>query len=225
MILYTNATQTKYYRLPADLDLSDGDFTLLDSAGNERLVDEQAVAPYEVSEDEVKAHLKVQAGAAFDQLKASLLGSVQLKLAEARQEVAAQREAREATGDPEWAQKLLGFSAQHLADDPQVGKDWLRSVLDGAKTVLEGAASSDPAEQQAARDVMDGLRGRLTAAGIEANERMTEIPDQLRDNVLNRNPQERADDLNGLATELEAAAAKWGTALRAQAVSLQDDEA
>ncbi len=223
MNLYTNITQTKYYLIPTDLDLPTGDFVLRDSAGNEWLVDEQAVAEYEVGEDEVKAHIKAQARAAFGQLKESLLGSVQMGLTQARQEMAAQREAREAAADPEWVKKLLGFTADELAENPQVGEDWLRGVLDGVKTVLEGAASSDADEQQVAREVMDGVRARFTAAGIETNERMMQLPDQLQENVFNRDPSERANSLTELANQLEQTAIQWGKVLRAEADNLKKD--
>ncbi len=224
MNLYTSTLQTKYYLIPNDLDLPDGDFAIRSASGEEQFVAENAISQFEVNEEAIKTHLKAEMGTALDQVKESLVGSVQLGLAKARQEIATQREVQAAEDNqPEWLETLLGFTTDEIKDNSQLGEDWLQGVLDGVKTVLEGAASSDPAEQQAAREVMSEVRTRFSEAGIDTTERIAQLPDQLRDTVFNRDPQERADELTGLAAQLEQAASRWGTALRAEAAALKNE--
>ncbi|MCB0208681.1 MAG: hypothetical protein KDJ52_05110 [Anaerolineae bacterium] len=120
-------------------------------------------------------------------------------------------------------ENLFGFTIDEVKNNPQVGEAWLRSVLDGAKTVLEGSASTSAEEREAARDIMRQVRTRFEAAGIRTNATMEQLPDRLAANVFHRDQEKQAEDLSDLASQLEQTVAKIGTALRTEAERLKTE--
>lgn len=74
---WTTPDRARHFILPDDAALAPGAFALRTSTGRERSVDEAAVAPYEVSEDEARAWATEQLGQAFGEIRGQTLDFVQ----------------------------------------------------------------------------------------------------------------------------------------------------
>lgn len=86
---WTDAARTRHFIVPDEAELAPGPFALRTAAGRERSVDESAVAPYEVTEEEAREWAREQLGAVFGELRGQTLDFVarlKQKTAEMREE-------------------------------------------------------------------------------------------------------------------------------------------
>lgn len=86
---WTTQDRARHFIVPDEAELAPGPFALRTAAGRERTVDESAVAPFEVTEEEARAWAKEQLGAVFGELRGQTLGFVEQlrqKTAELREE-------------------------------------------------------------------------------------------------------------------------------------------
>jgi hypothetical protein len=74
---WTDAARARHFIIPDDAVLAAGDLALRTATGRERSVDESAVAPFEVAEEEAHAWAKEQLGAVFGELRGQTLGFVE----------------------------------------------------------------------------------------------------------------------------------------------------
>lgn len=90
-LLYTTPDRARHFLVPEAADLPEGDLALRTASGRERDVDPEAVAPYEVTEDEAKAWLKDQVSDLLGEARSGILGFV----GRLQRKTAAMREERE----------------------------------------------------------------------------------------------------------------------------------
>jgi hypothetical protein len=126
---WTDAGRARHFIIPDDAELAPGGFVLRTSTGKERSVDESAVAPYAVSEEEAHAWAREQLTAVFGEMRQQTLGFVdrlRQKTAELRAEnrrtweqavADAPPEVREAGAHLRDMLKDLGAALQQAARD------------------------------------------------------------------------------------------------------------
>lgn len=125
--IWTTLDRRRYFLLPEDANLPGGALQLRTSTGRQIEVDEEATAPYEVSEEEAKAWLKAQLGEVLGEAKTKLTGFVE-RLREKTAELRAENEAAWAEGDADkppgpgrQAAERLGAFLQDLGTAIQKG--------------------------------------------------------------------------------------------------------
>ncbi len=223
-ILYINSTQTQYYLIPADLPLPEGDLMIRNTTGEERLVDKTSVSAFEISAEDAQQHIQDKMSQGLEQTKNAFVDFLRLAAQEAQK-----RKETQAVQPPRPPSKLLtsllGFTPDELRQDPNVVKEKLGHVFANIKTVLEGAASDDPAQQEAARAQMRSLRVKLEEHDIQTNQTMEQIPDKLRDEYFSKKQEEllrrNAAELEKFAAQINQAATSAEQGLRQQAVQLK----
>lgn len=148
---WTTQDRTRHFIVPDDAELAPGGLALRTSTGRERTVDEAAVLPCEVTEEEARAWAKAQLGEVFGEIREQTLGFVE----RLRQKTAAMREENRRTWE------------QAVADAPPEVREaggHLRDLLKDLGATLRQAArehgagsppSGDPAADPAARPASD----------------------------------------------------------------------
>jgi hypothetical protein len=72
MVLWSNQDRTRFFLILDDQLLPSGDFLLRTLTGREQCVDEAALAPYEVSEEQAKEWLKGEFGKMLDSARGAV---------------------------------------------------------------------------------------------------------------------------------------------------------
>lgn len=200
--LYTNMTKTEYYLIPTGQSLGTGDFTIRTLAGEEKKVEEGDLTAFTISEEDAKKHIATLVGDGVEQLKTVFGGALEMF----RQDFEAQRAARKNKEDV--ITSLLGYNEEDLQKNPRLAEDTLRNFFQGVQTIFEGTASQDPTRQEEARQQMRDFRAKLDAAGVETNDKMEILSDQLREQFFVKDPNEditaRTATLEKLAEQLKS---------------------
>jgi hypothetical protein len=157
MNLHTTPDRSRYFLVPEDAELPPGELTVRtfvgqERPGRERSVDEAAVSPYEVSEEEARAWVKEELGDVFGQVRETVLGFTERlkeRTAELREEN--RRVWDEAAEDPE---------LQDAADRIRGGLKDLGSALRRlAKEGMERAESAREGSPDAPSEEGEGEAG------------------------------------------------------------------
>lgn len=154
---WTTQDRARHFIIPDDAELAPGELALRTATGRERSVEESAVAPFEVTEEEARAWAKEQLGAVFGELRGQTLDFVQ-KL---RQKTAEMREENRRTWE------------QAVADAPPEVREagsQLRDMLKDLGATLRRAAREHGYDPDAAdsADAAPSATSSTSAASVEA---------------------------------------------------------
>lgn len=191
-ILWTNTDQSRYFLVPEGQELAEGPFALRTFSGEERSVDEAALAPFEIDEEQAKAHSVAQveqvaanARDAFSNYLNLLADRADALVAErAAQQEATQGAVKQESEPPipmsaDLVYDLLGLSPQD-GDNPEKVEEQLGNLLEGIKTFVQGVTSEDPTDVEPAREQMRAMRDKFDAHGVGTTDQMETLPDRLR---------------------------------------------
>ena len=223
--LWSDLTKTRHFLIPDSENLASGDFALRTVTGRQQEVDPDALAPYEVSQEEAKEWLKGQFGQVMEQAKGALLEALR-PLQEPRYRPPRRRQPRapSGAGSAQPSPVLTLFAAlsgepvERLKSDPEAVTRGLRHVVDELGAIVEDAAARDEARLETAKERVRGLRAMLNLHGIPVSDKVDALPDRLRQ--LQRAaeaPEQRAASaaaLEALAQGLEEMAGKAAERLR-----------
>ncbi|MCP4535605.1 MAG: hypothetical protein GY832_00490 [Chloroflexi bacterium] len=222
--LWTNNGQTKYYLIPPDQLLPDGDFTIRTSTGQEQAVDATAAAIFEITKEQAEQHIQSQMDQALEGVKDVLGDFMGMMQQEAKQRAATQAEPPLRV-TPGLVTDLIGFTADELRAKPEILEERVNDFFGGIKTFLQSVTSENPAELEPARDQMRSLRATFEKHGVETNEAMEQLPDKMRTAYLSADREESlkssAAELEKLAELITQTAASASQQLQASADDLQ----
>jgi hypothetical protein len=189
--LWTNTDQSRYFLVPESQELAEGSFTLRTFTGEERSADEAALAPFEISEEQARAHSVAQveqvaanARDAFSNYLNLLADRAEAMTAERAAEQEAAQDAKQEAEPPipmsaDLVYDLLGLSPQD-GDNPEKVEEQLGNLLEGIKTFVQGVTSEDAADVEPAREQMRAIREKFEAHGVGTADQMETLPDRLR---------------------------------------------
>lgn len=149
----------QYFLLPRHYVSPPGSLVIMEQFGTRLSVDPDAVAPFEMTEDQARRWAKDQLGRTLEELKEGL----DEKLGELRQKVEAikrQPVSEGTTVTPEAPAALL-------------------SLLTQLPGVIGQSLSGDDTRVENARKAMADLQQRLKKTGIDLDDRFTRFPDRL----------------------------------------------
>ena len=78
--LWVNANQSKYFLIPINEIIPDGNFLILTILGEEKNVDINAITPFEITEIEAKQYLETQIQQGLEDVKIPLVEIIQSSL-------------------------------------------------------------------------------------------------------------------------------------------------
>jgi hypothetical protein len=189
--LWTNTDQSRYFLVPESQELAEGSFALRTFSGEERSVDGAALASFEITEEEARAHSVAQveqvaanARDAFSNYLNLLADRAEAMAAERAAEQEAAQDAKQEAEPPipmsaDLVYDLLGLSPQD-GDNPEKVEEQLGNLLEGIKTFVQGVTSEDAADVEPAREQMRAIRNKFDAHGVGTTDQMETLPDRLR---------------------------------------------
>ena len=80
--LWVNANQSKYFLIPINEIIPDGNFLILTILGEEKSVDINAITPFEITEIEAKQYLETQIQQGLEDVKIPLVEIIQSSLSQ-----------------------------------------------------------------------------------------------------------------------------------------------
>ena len=209
--LFANDTHDRFFYVPVDIELEDGEFTIGTLTGQIKQVSESAVAAYEVDEALAKdiasgvvKNVAETAGrfmtSAGEFLRDMASGEVPPLQAERR----AKRESNVA--------EFLGITGEQLRNDPQAVLDGIKSIGKGLKTALEQSVSDNPVTVEGARERMEAFADYAREElAVNLGENPADYPKKLSD--ILHNPELEAsvrastERLRHLAQQIRSASA------------------
>jgi hypothetical protein len=144
-ILFTTPAQDRFFLVPAERTLPEGDLRLTSLDGEDRRVDPDAAAPYEVSGSEAEAHVRTQAQRALDDVAETVARALGM--------------AGRRPPDLQALAERLGVRG----GDRKATEAAIRGLAEDMQVVTAAVASGDPAALEAAR-------ARLQARGIDVGD-------------------------------------------------------
>lgn len=233
--LWSDEARTRHFVLPADTNLPTGSFVLRTVTGKQRQVDPDAVAPFEVSQQEAKDWVKAEFGLVLGQAKTALADALR-PLQEPRHRPPRRR--RPAPSGEEGGQSgsvlalfaaLTGEPVERLRSDPEAVTRGLRRLTDEFGAIVGDATALEETRLDTAKDRVRGLRAALNRHGIPVSAKVEALPDLLRQiQRAAEAPEQRAASaaaLDALAQGIEEAAGKAAEGLRRLADEFRTDPA
>ena len=80
--LWINANQSKYFLIPMNENIPDGDFLVFTILGEEKSVDINAIIPFEITETEAKQYLETEIQQGLEDVKIPLTEIIQSSLSQ-----------------------------------------------------------------------------------------------------------------------------------------------
>jgi hypothetical protein len=157
--LWRTDASDRYFLIPDGQASVGGPLGLRSLSGTVMNTSTEAVAAYEITEEQARRWAKDQLGQTLDELK----DGIDERLGELRQ-------------------KLDDFNRTPVTSKTTITPDAATAVLDLLKEfprVVARSLSADPARLEAARTTMSALQERLRAAGIDVDDRFGAFPERL----------------------------------------------
>jgi hypothetical protein len=143
--LWSDAAHTRRFIIPDGAELPPGEFAIRTAGGRAASVDEAAVLPYEVSEDEARVWAKEQLGGVLGELRGRTVSFVE----DLRRRTAEMREENRAA----WEKGLAGASPEVRDAAARLG-DRLRDLGEALRRAARehGSAAPPPATDDASAE-------------------------------------------------------------------------
>lgn len=203
--VYTNSSQDRFFQLPKDAELAEGDLLLRSLKGDKRMVDAQAALAFEVDEATAKDLVK-QEVRAFTKNAATALSTLGDVLRSASNKELPTPSADQTPPENVLA-GALGVTPDQLRNDPSAVKMGLTSVLQGLAQAVQDAASSSAVDKEKTEA---RLRTVAQALGADApdtsvvRESMQKLSASLNDPTLSAKIREASANIEQAAETLKA---------------------
>jgi hypothetical protein len=173
-----DSTQTRYFLIPVNHELIEGEFILQMLDGTERKVDFSELASFEVTEAVAAAYLGAKASDVLDQIgdaSTNLLDSVSQPAS-----VPAQRlKGTQSTISSVAA--LLGITPAVLQQDSTSTQAGLRELLSHIKAELSQITIDGARASEASRSQLNALQETLQSRGVDISKALENLPATLRE--------------------------------------------
>jgi hypothetical protein len=214
--LWINATRTRYFLIPDDQEIRNGDFILYTLTGDEKKVDPAALESFEIAQEEANSHLQTEMSKAMEQAKSAITNLLTFgtQAGSHKAPSAPSPAANQTQEGLNIISALLGVPPEELQNNPEAAKDSLGKLLLGLKTIVEGATTQESEQIEYLRTQMQTMQERLEEQGIKFEAGLEELPEHLRDWYLSTNHQqnlkEMSSGLREFADQLDQLLAETG---------------
>ncbi len=194
--LWTNSNRSRYFLIPDDQELPDGDFILCTLKGHEKKVDYIALNSFEITDSEAKAYLQAEMNQAMEEAKNAFASFMSFS-AEATQEAPSNPTSSfdQTSSYQNIIFALLGVTLEELQNNPESAQTAFIKVYTELKELLGESTSQSPAQVDTARERVRSLREMLQAQGINVSEGLEELPDKIREVFSSRNIEQYVQEI------------------------------
>ncbi|MFN5592136.1 MAG: hypothetical protein ACK482_01575 [Aphanizomenon sp.] len=170
--LWVNANQSKYFLIPINEIIPDGNFLILTILGEEKSVDINAITPFEITEIEAKQYLETQIQQGLEDVKIPLVEIIQSSLLQKTQ----------IANDEEFIidliSKLTNASPGEIKNNPELAKLGLEKFMQQFKEILDNSLTDNSQLEQSHQQIQP-LQDVFTEHGIDMGDLLTKFPENL----------------------------------------------
>ena len=191
-VIYCDSTHTWFFLIPEQADLPDGDFTIISLIGREMQVDPWAVEPYAVPRAMAEDYLSQQMRQGFDQMMESVTSFWRTVRDNRSQEE--RPNADETRWNVDFLADLFDQPPEAVRPDAEAAKQGLQDLFVAGATFFERVKSGDEEQLAAARQQVAEFADLLHRHGVQVDEAICDLPNQLAAVYINSQDEpERAD--------------------------------
>ena len=182
--LWTDISKTRYFLIPDDISLPNGDFLIRTTTGKKCQVDLEAVKEFEITKEEANAWLKDQFKTVMGQLKTGLKASLfssssqNDSVNENKQHKADSAENKKsATPGLDLLADITGTPRKRMDNNYSAIGQALKAYLKDMTSTVADAVSGEPEQQESAREKMNAWRETLRKHDIKVPDAKENKPD------------------------------------------------
>ena len=176
--LWIDILKSRYYLIPDEQELPEGELRLATLTGHVRHVDPDAAAQWAVSEAASQSHMRA---AAMDFMRGakSTLADLFSAVAPVVEEEPAASDLVAAAPATDLTMLLLGIPTEALKRDPALGGLGLHHLVKTLADLLGDVISGDEARLAAARERVRAFRVELEKNSVQVHPRLDALPDKI----------------------------------------------
>jgi hypothetical protein len=173
--LWSDQYHVWFFLVPTDVELPEGDCTIITLLGREMQVDPAALEPYVVLRELAEAYLSGQMRRGLEHVSESVLGF--FKTAYYRR---SQPRDKHTTGwNADFLADLFDQPADAVRHDPEATKQGLLDLFAEAAYFFDSVKSGDEARMAIARQQVAGFTDVLRRHGVQVDDAIYNLPDYL----------------------------------------------
>jgi hypothetical protein len=211
--LWKSSTSNRYFLVPLTKDLLAGDFAVEAFHGFHRKVNLASIAPFEITREEAKAYIQAELSNTLKEAQEAFTALTSFAAAAQDKPVSNSQFPNNPLAT------LLGVSEAELKENPYTVKDHWQNLVKGLGDLLKAATSDDAKDLKRAREQMQRLQNHLQAQGVEVDDAIQDLPDQLRKKY---HDSESDPTLKTSAENLQAATQNMGQSFKELMQTLKD---
>ena len=180
--LWTDSKRSRYFLIPSNQKLSRGSFVICTLTGTTKKVTQTALAPFEIPETQAKAYLKAEVNQAMQEAKTVFANLVSFSTQTSEEAPSNPTPSSDQTPSvPNIISSILGITPEELQKNPEVAQTAFVNLYTDLKELLGESTKQNPAQVEATRSRVRSLRETLQVQGININEEIEELPENLQE--------------------------------------------
>jgi hypothetical protein len=191
--LWLEPIQHRYFVIPDNQELLNGNCCIRKMMGLEKQVDPEAIAPYEISAKDADPYRRQEVVQAMEQISSLFSNVVAITLQNSKGNAKdSAKSADPAQPASSLLANLLGVSLEEFCNNPEVAKEGLQSFVTEVATAMQSSVNQNPDRTQVIQTSLDAVLETLHSRGLnipelDTNQLITELskvisefPDELR---------------------------------------------
>jgi hypothetical protein len=191
--LWLEPIQHRYFLIPDKQELLNGNCCIRKMTGLEKLVDPEAIAPYEISAKDAEPYMRQEVTQAMEQISSLFSNVVAISLQNSKGN---SRDAAKSADPTQPASSLLanllGVSIEEFCNNPEVAKEGLENFVTEVATAMQSSVNQNPDRTQVIQTSLDAVLETLHSRGLnipeldtnqlitDLSKAISEFPDELR---------------------------------------------
>ena len=176
-VIYSDSTHKWFFLIPEQADLPNGDFTIISLIGREMQIDPTALKPFAVPRELAEAYLSGQMRQGFDRITESVMSFLRtVRDNRPREEGPNPQDTR---WNVDFLADLFDQPPEAVRRDPEATKQGLQNLFAAGASFFERVKSDDEKQLAAARQQVTSLANLLRRHGVQVDEAIRNLPDEL----------------------------------------------
>jgi len=171
--LCVNTNHNKYFLIPMNEILPDGNFLILTLLGEEKKVSINAITPFEITEIEAKQYLETEIQQGLENVKIPIVEIIESSFSQKPQ----------IDNDEEFIidliSKITNISPQEIKNNPELAKLGLEKFMQQFKEILDNSLTDNSSQLQQSHQQIQPLQDVFIEHGIDMGDLLTKFPENL----------------------------------------------
>lgn len=171
--LWINANQNKYFLIPINEMILNGDFLISTILGEQKSININALIPFQITEIEAKQYLETEIQQGLENVEIPLVEIIESSLLQKTQ----------IANDEEFIigliSKLTNASPGEITNNPELAKLGLEKFIQQFKEILDNSLTDNSSQLQQSHQQIQPLQNVFIEHGIDMGDLLTKFPENL----------------------------------------------